>query len=89
LTTFESRTLNSTKLHQPGVIAHLVVRPCQVEQLDRGVAGPLTLGCASIGAWQKSRKARRSERASAWCAANGYLDETLYHALTAHDRAAT
>ena len=27
-------------------------------------------------------------RASAWCAANGYLDEALYHALAAHDWAA-
>ena len=49
MTRLESWPLNTTKLHQPGVTANLVVRPRLVEQLNRGVLGPLTLVCASAG----------------------------------------
>lgn len=41
--------LNTTKLHQPSVTAHLVTRPRLVEHLVRGLDLPLTLVCASAG----------------------------------------
>jgi LuxR family maltose regulon positive regulatory protein len=39
----------TTKLHRPGVTAHLVARPRLFAQLDRGLACPLTLVCAGAG----------------------------------------
>jgi hypothetical protein len=42
-------TLNTSKLHPPAVTTAMIVRPRLVEQLQRGLAGPLTLVCAPAG----------------------------------------
>lgn len=39
----------TTKLHRPAVTVHFVARPRLVDQLDRGLACPLTLVCAGAG----------------------------------------
>ena len=67
MTEREFWTVSTTKLQRPRVTAHLVTRPRLVERLSRGLAGPLTLVCASAGygkttlvsAWIEEMAARR------------------------------
>ena len=49
MATVEPLTLITTKLHRPRVPDDLVSRPRLVEQLNRGLSGPLTLVCAPAG----------------------------------------
>src|SRR5262245_62610839 len=49
MTEREFWTVSTTKLQRPRVTAHLVNRPRLVERMNHGLAGPLTLVCASAG----------------------------------------
>ena len=73
----------ATKLHRPGVTAHFVARPRLVEQLDRGLACPLTLVCAGAGygkttlvsAWLAAKATARDGTAplpAAWLSLDQY-----------------
>jgi LuxR family maltose regulon positive regulatory protein len=42
-------TLNTSKLHRPAVTTAMIVRSRLVEQMQRGLAGPLTPVCAPAG----------------------------------------
>lgn len=42
-------TLNSSKLHKPALTTDIIVQSRLVDQLQRGLAGPLTLVCAPAG----------------------------------------
>ncbi|MFN8467854.1 MAG: LuxR C-terminal-related transcriptional regulator [Caldilineaceae bacterium] len=65
-------TLNTSKLHPPTVTTALIVRPRLVEQLQRGLAGPLTLVCAPAGYGKTTlvsaylARAGRTPRPAAW-----------------------
>ena len=81
--TLKSWALNTMKLRRPGVTADLVTRPRLVAQLDRGLAGFLTLVCASAGygkttlvsAWLDSQAASPTQSTCALPAAWLSLDE--------------